>query len=983
MRRVFMPALLAGAAMWLCGETFAAAAVFGSFQSRGNAERFCTELVRHPELGVRVVAVETERGRLYRVISAPGDERQTRALMAQAQALGIAPAWYWADAPDTEPATAVAEQAPPAEPPLPAASEDVPPTRTAPEPAPVVAAAKPEEDGSPPPAGRDLTLQADGEAIVVPRIDGAAITIDGHLDEAIWNDIPGYDNMMVVEPDTLTPARFRTVARYFYTDRGLYVGVWNEQPPDTLIARLSSRDEFINRDSWGLTLDTSGEGLYGYWFSVNLGGSVMDGKVAPERNYSREWDGPWDSATVALDDGWSVELFLPWSMMSMPRAAGDRVMGLYATRKVAYLDERWGWPALPRTVARFMSALQPMSVPGVVPKEQLEAYPYLSGSVEAADGSEKFNAGVDVFWRPSSNFQVTAAVLPDFGAVETDDVVINLTARETYFPEKRLFFLEGSEIFATSGRSATPRPGGDSNSGMTAESGGSRRTMSSFQRTPSSVLNTRRIGGAPVIEYPDDMDVAPHRLSQPTDLLGAAKITGQSGGIRYGVLTALEDEPMLKASVTDSLGMAQDVHVRGEGRNFGVVRVLYENVGAARQALGYIGTHVDHPLRSATVHGLDGQYLSSDGKIRAELQTLASELRCTPSADGMERTRKCGEGVGDTQRGYGGWADLYYTQRRGLQHAVRLDFVDANLDINDVGFLERNDNFGGFYSLAMIRPNVFGLRRLSTMFSSANWMNEEGQSTRIGTFFLNTLTFQNRNELRTALRYFPRRWEDLESRGNGSYRIDPRTNIELAFGTDSSRPVAWSAQAVALSEDLGGMSYSVALGVTVKPMDRFSVDFDLQYRQRDGWLRYVWNDADFTTFGASDVQPRLAVDYFLSARQQLRLTMQWAGIRAEEQELYQIVEGEDYLQPRTRPEGDANDDFTISQLTMQLRYRWQIAPLSDLFVVYNRGSNLANAYDLDDPFAGPRDGFGQLYRDAFTDPLVDTLVIKLRYRLGG
>ena len=983
MRRL-LPAVAVGAMMWCGGEAFAAAAVFGSFQARGNAERFCTELARHSELGVRVVAVETGRGRVHRVISAAGSEGETRALMARARALGIADVWYWADAPEAEPKTDQVAEAP-----APAAAivaegqeeaaSDAPATSQAPA---VVAA--PEEQGTPPAPGRDLHLVADGEAIVVPRLDGADITIDGKLDEAIWDDIPGHDNMVIVEPDLLTPPRFRTVNRFFYTDRGLYVGVWNEQPPDTLIARLSSRDDYINRDSWTLTLDTSGEGLYGYWFSVNLGGTVGDGKVAPERNYSREWDGPWDSATAELDDGWSTELFLPWSMMSMPRAAGDRVMGIFASRKVAYLDERWGWPALPRTVARFMSALQPLSLPGVVPKEQLEAYPYISTALDATDSDETFNAGVDVFWRPSSNFQVTAAALPDFGAVETDDVVINLTARETYFPEKRLFFLEGSEIFATSGRSATPRPGGGGGgSGMRADDSGSRRTLSSFQRTPSSVLNTRRIGGAPVIEYADDLDVAPHRLSQPTDLLGAAKITGQTGGVRYGVLTAFEDEPVLKASMTDSLGMEQDVYVRGDGRNFGVVRMLYENVGNSRQAYGYIGTHVEHPLRSATVHGLDAQYLSPGGKIRAELQALASDLRCTPSPDGRKRTRKCDDDIGDRQQGYGGWADFYYTQARGIQHAVRFDFVDENLDINDVGFLERNSNFGGFYSFTMIRPDVFGLRRMTTMFSLANWDNAEGQNTRTGSFFLNTFTFKNRNELRTALRVFPKRWEDLESRGNGVFRVDERYNVELAFGTDSSRPIAWSAQAVALSEDLGGMSYTGALGVTLKPMDRFSLDLDLQYMDRDGWLRYVWNDADFATFEASDLQPRLAVDYFLSARQQLRLTMQWAGIRAQEQELLHIVEGEDELQPRTRPQGEESDDFTISQLTMQLRYRWQIAPLSDLFVVYNRGSNLANAYDLDDPLATPRDGFGQLYRDAITDPLVDMLVIKLRYRLGG
>ena len=84
--------------------------------------------------------------------------------------------------------------------------------------------------------------------------------------------------MLVMDPDTLEKTRFKTDARMFYTEKGLYVGVFMEQPSETLIARLSSRDEFINRDSIRITIDTSGEGLYGYWFTLNLGGSVMDGK---------------------------------------------------------------------------------------------------------------------------------------------------------------------------------------------------------------------------------------------------------------------------------------------------------------------------------------------------------------------------------------------------------------------------------------------------------------------------------------------------------------------------------------------------------------------------------------------------------------------------------------------------------------------------------------------------------------------------------
>ena len=264
-----------------------------------------------------------------------------------------------------------------------------------------------------------IVMQEQGrqDAVAVARYETVGIEIDGVLNEAIWNEVKAYDNMVVLEPDTLEQARHRTQMRFLYTDRGLYIGVVNYQPVETLIARLSSRDVNINRDAWGIALDTSGEGLYGYVFNVALGGSVIDGKVAPERSFALEWDGPWETATHARADGWSLEAFLPWSMMTLPRVDGDRVMGFWVNRKVAYIDERWGWPALPFTGARFMSALKPMAFPGVTPKKQLVVFPYGSTSYDSGPGVDEadFRAGIDVFWRPTSDLQLTAALYPDFG----------------------------------------------------------------------------------------------------------------------------------------------------------------------------------------------------------------------------------------------------------------------------------------------------------------------------------------------------------------------------------------------------------------------------------------------------------------------------------------------------------------------------------------------------------------------------------------
>ncbi len=136
-------------------------------------------------------------------------------------------------------------------------------------------------------------LDATKQPIVLPRYDKVDITIDGRLDESIWSQVPGYDNMAVIQPDTLEAGRYRTETKFLYTDRGFYLGIYNEQPKETLIERLSMRDQYTNRDYIEMSFDPTGEGLYGYYFGVSLGGSLNDGTILPEWVFSKEWDGPW------------------------------------------------------------------------------------------------------------------------------------------------------------------------------------------------------------------------------------------------------------------------------------------------------------------------------------------------------------------------------------------------------------------------------------------------------------------------------------------------------------------------------------------------------------------------------------------------------------------------------------------------------------------------------------------------------------------
>ncbi|MEM7081027.1 MAG: DUF5916 domain-containing protein, partial [Pseudomonadota bacterium] len=719
------------------------------------------------------------------------------------------------------------------------------------------------------------------------------------------------------------------------------------QPPDTLVRRLSTRDQDLNRDSFGITLDTSGSGLYGYWFELNLGGSKADGKVAPERNFTRQWDGAWTGETAVLEDGWSAEMFIPWSILSMPSSADKRRLAFWLQRKVAHANEQYQWPALPRSKTRFMSALQPLQVTGINPRQQWAMFPYVAAARDEISGETKHRTGFDLIWQPSSNFQFTATANPDFGAVESDDVVVNLTAFETFFPEKRLFFLEGTEVFVTSPRSNPTF--------VSIRSQGGRKPPPLFNLEPTTLLNTRRIGGAPrQVNIPDELDVADIELSKPSDLAGAVKAVGQAGAFRYGFLGATEKEVKLDAR---SLDTGAALSLREDGRDFGVARLLYEDTsGDGRRAIGWMGTYTGYANQDdAQVHGIDTHWLSRDGKWTWDTQLVSSKT--------------------EDATGYGLWTDLTWTPKQGHGHRLAMDFLDDELDLSDLGFLRRNDALSFRYSYFVSKSSDLpkNLQRRSRGVFAGSGTNTDGRLADSYFGAVSTWVFNNSSEVRVEVDWLPAYYDDRNSRGNGTYKTEHGYFGSLSYGTDASRKLATSVQFGARSEDLGDPQIFADWGFTWNPVHRFTFNLDLRWKKRKNWLIYM-GDRDLTTFDATELSPSMSVDFFVTSKQQLRMTMQWIGIKARESEFYSVPLRPGELLARNKDPLAASDDFTISRLTAQLRYRWEIGPLSDLFLVYTRGSNLDNRV---------RDRFANLLSDALDTPIVDTLVFKLRYRFGS
>ena len=779
----------------------------------------------------------------------------------------------------------------------------------------------------------ELTAQ-DGIAVQLPQItrieqSDAEITIDGFIDEDVWKDLPVIDGMKVIDPDTLADTPYETHVRFFYTERGIYLSAMNFQPQETLMARMTSRDVRLERDGFVVAIDASGEGLYGFYLRINLGNSLTDATILPERTFNFQWDGPWLARTQALENGWSAEYYIPWSMMPLPQVDDDRKIGIYLERQVGHLQgEAWANPPLPGTVNQFLSAFEKYELKDIEPRRQLTYYPFASGIYDGVRDESTYKVGTEIFWRPTSNSLLSASLNPDFGNVESDDVVVNLTAFEVFFPERRVFFLEGQDVFNTSPRtSSRGGPGG-----------------------PISLLNTRRIGGAAIYDVPDEVNVVPTDLSQPSELLGAVKLTGQSGNWRYGTLLASETESQIAGTLDDGT----QVTLNAVGRDFSIARLLYEDTSSGgRRAIGWMGTNLSHPTIDATAHAVDMHYFSADNRFVIDTQIMHSNV--------------------DGKTGNGFLGDVAFRPRRGLQHGLRATYIDDTLDINELGFLTRNDQMNLDYNMFNIESDVPGLRQRTTSLFISNQWNTDGEPVRLGLFLNRGYNTLNNNTYDVSLRYFPERIDDRLGRGTGDFKVEGRYGLNLGFRTNPADKLAFNFDLNLDQDELGPARTGASARFTWRPNDRFSSDLRLDYTDREALLVHK-GSGSYTSFESHQWAPRLEMNYFLNAWQQLRFTLQWTALKAFEDRFWQVdSQNLDFLQPVAKSDEDS-DNFTISRLTFQARYRWEIAPLSDLFVVYTRGSNLPT-----DSF----ETFQDLLVQSWTDTIVDTLAIKLRYRFGS
>ena len=294
------------------------------------------------------------------------------------------------------------------------------------------------------------------------------ITLDGRLDEADWSQADSVSGFRQFEPIEGESATLKTSVRILYDDNSLYVGahLFDDAPSEIEVA-LGRRDEFNRADWFFVSIDSYFDKKTAYTFGVNAAGVQLDAietsgrrfglgdEDGPGGDYS--WDAIWYSNQRITHEGWMVEMRIPYSMLRFPVAA-TQTWGIHFTRTTPRLSEQAEWPYIPRVertnlVARFGNLT---GLDDVQPKRRIQITPYTLSQLQRNENPElpgqvlgirTMEVGADLKIGLGPNVTFDATINPDFGQVESDPSVLNLTAFETVFQERRPFFLEGTQIF--------------------------------------------------------------------------------------------------------------------------------------------------------------------------------------------------------------------------------------------------------------------------------------------------------------------------------------------------------------------------------------------------------------------------------------------------------------------------------------------------------------------------------------------------------
>ena len=842
------------------------------------------------------------------------------------------------------------------------------------------------------------------------------INVDGVLEEKVWKT-KGYSDFVQSDPiDGATPTE-KTEVWVAYDKEAIYVAArLYDSNPESITSRLGRRDDFVESDWFIFAVDPYYDRRTGFQFAVNPAGSIVDWTLYNDEWNDTTWDGVWESKTHIDDVGWTVEIRIPYNQLRFPKKE-EYVWGVNFKRVIKRKNEKLSFVWVPKEENGYVSRFAKLTgIRGISPRRHIEFLPYSVGEAQFSpeESGNPFqtgkdflgNAGFDLKIGLKSNLTLDTTVNPDFGQVEVDPAVINLSAYETYYQEKRPFFIEGANIFDAFGR------GGVNN-------------VNNINWSSPSFFYSRRIGRAPqgyvsrngYVDYPDR-----------STILGAFKLSGRIGsGWNFGFINVLTSREYAEI---DAEGQRFQEEIEPFSY-YGVLRTQKDfNEGA--QGLGFMATSVVRDLnnenlestinKNAFSFAIDGwTFLDKNrtwvingwlGSTRVDgsqdkilnLQQSSIHYFQRPDATHVEVNEEA-----TSMNGWGGRFAINKQKGRFLFNAA-FGLLSPGFDPNDAGFQFGSSDIINAHLLSGYDWPHPGKVFRSVYIAGGVFRNYDfgGNKTWDGCLFLFEGQLLNYWGFNTMFAYNPKTISNDLTRGGPLALIPAGYQINLGMDSDSRKPIFISADTSLYSRPTEGQSWDGEVSIHWKPRSNISLSFGPSYYNRKSKIHWVTSVNDYmmtATFGTRYVFGRLdqkvlsseiRLNWIFTPKMSLQLYLQPFLAIGKYDEFKELSEpktydynifGEDestiaYSDETytVDPDGPGpaadfpfyNPDFNMKSLRGTIVLRWEYHPGSLLYLVWTQ-----NRAD----YTHPGDfNFSRDLGDLFTAPGDNIFLIKFSYR---
>ena len=769
--------------------------------------------------------------------------------------------------------------------------------------------------------------------------------IDGYLNDSVWQQAEPATGFTQRDPEEGKPASEPTEIRVLYDDEALYFScMYFESDPSKIVARLSRRDDEVESDGGSIRIDSYHDHQTSYEFSFNAAGVKVD--ILQYDDAEKEdvsWDAVWDLEVRILPNGWSAEVKIPFRILRYRQQEEENKWGINFLRYISRKKESVRWAFTPKNQSGFISRFGHLvGLQNLPDPQQVELLPFVVGrqryeparSFQDRIAEFSGNAGLDVKYSLSRSFTLDATLNPDFGQVEADPAVLNLTTFETFYPEKRPFFIEGTQIlrFTTFGGDLGP-----------------------------GIFYSRRIGRA---ISPSEVKVPSggkaESIPQNTTILGAAKVNGKTpGGLSVGALQAVTQKE--EATIVDSLGVRSE-QLLEPLTSYSVVRLKQDVLTNSN-----VGTVLTSVVREGREPAITNGY---DWLVRLDDNKYVFE--------GFFAHTHANTQTGERIRGSAGRFNFNRVAAEHWLWGFGGRYASRRYDINDLGFFFRPDGYTGLFSVTYkVDQPASVVRSYSSTFGFTEFSNMDGINLLRQMDLRSDFLFANYWEVSASAVLDIGRYDDRETRGTGLYSKPISGNASISVETDSRENVIGELTYRFGWDEKEKQTHGIDAELVFKPLSWMEWQVQSTYgtvRDQEAWVfnttaqgRTASIFADRST-DVFDIVLRNTITFTRD------LTLQFYGqiflAKGRHQNYRQLVGTNEFI-PLA---GSFDDNFNEQSMNTNLVLRWEYLPGSTLFLVWSQ----AREGEHLEYFTSLRKDFGDTFRIAPSN----VILLKMSYWLS-